>query len=502
MSRKTLKERIARRHKGLCRLMFISLILCIIAVYLWSFDESQSDLLVDSTGEPSSQTSSDSNNTAVDIALEFIIMVVSALVSTTLAIYMTKEDIMENDYSEKKDEFGIITFESGYSTIFQNKDCEEHLGSKSWEQFFENATDKKICIVGFHINDFFENNQNRKYLLQLCLKGYKLDIILANPYSEEVLKQSHSENKPSSEYIRNKILNTYKLFVDDISKVNGIYPSQFTSSGIEYKPSDIIEANFNIHFSDTIPKALIFQSGSYMIITPYVHQSPSLAPTLVVENSRSTSFFENYERYIENLKENSYSYADLPKHIPAANFFTQPYRNLSTEFYEDIASCSSLKIMGLGQKHMFTQLESYIVEMLRLGGSIEAVVAQPDGSSTEMCVKRSILHNEVNEAVLEHKLAINRLVKLKDSAPDKEKIKVCVWDCFFPYTMYALNSESMDRVKIYIWITNLFESAENRLGFVIDGRNDTELVVSFLHQFNEVLSHADEITTPYSVPKL
>lgn len=295
VSRKTLKERIARRHKGLCRLMSISLILCIIALYLWSFDGSHSDLLVDSATEPSSQTSSDSNNTAVDIALEFIIMVVSALVSTTLAIYMTKEDIMENDYAEKKDEFGILTFESGYSAIFQNKDCEEYLGSKSWEQFFENATDKKICIVGLHINEFFENNQNRKHLLQLCLKGYKLDIILANPYSEEVLKQSRSENKPSSEYIRNKILNTYKLFVDDISKVNGIYPSQFASSGIEHKPSDIIEANFNIHFSDTLPKALIFQSGSYMIISPYVHQNPSHAPTLVVENSRATSFFENYE---------------------------------------------------------------------------------------------------------------------------------------------------------------------------------------------------------------
>lgn len=426
-----LGKRIQRRKKGLFRLLGVTLIVTVILV---------------KTHDNSTDTLS-----ATQIIFEISTMVVSALISTILAIYMTKDDIMENDYAEKKDHFGIITFENGYEEVFHNDDCKTYLNSSNWQQFFRSSKDRRICIVGVHINGFFERDNYRECLLNLCLENdYTIEIILANPYSEEVLKQAYAENKPSEDYVKNKILATYELFQKDIAKLDEQYNQSLQSGTGIGKPSERLKDKFSIIFSNTLPKALIFRAGEYMIVSPYLFESPSRAPTLIVENSRSFSFYDNYQRYIERLKEQSFEYGDLKKHISADSFFTQPYRNLSPEFYEDINTCESLDILGLGQKHMFTQLEPQIIQIVKRNGKIRAILGNPDGASTEMCVKRSLIHDNVAEAAIEHKLAINRMLKIKHDQ-NTENVKVYIWDCFFPYTLYIFNREDSKKIKIYIY---------------------------------------------------
>lgn len=484
MHKRTLKNRIKRRHIGLFYLIFITIILFFIAIILF--------LVVNRN---SISENGWTNLLLEGFLLEVVTLIISALISTTIAIYMTKDDIMDNDYLEKKDDFGVLTFENGYNKIFENDDSQEYLSVSNLEQFFRGANDHKICIVCSHLIDFFEREQYRKCLLYLCLENkYSVEIVLANPYSDETYRESQLCDSTETDNIGNKIIKIYQLFLKDINNIDNEYNTNFLDS--ELKPSKTINQYFKIHFSDTFPKATIFKSGANMIISPCVNNNCNDTPTLIVEKSKNYSFYESYSRYIEMLIDKSLEYSLLTKHVSSNSFFNQNYRSLSAEFYDDLASCTSLKILGLGQNHMLTHLDPQLKSLLRNGVNIEVVLTKPDGASTEMCVKRSILHNNVSEAAIEHKIAINKLLKLKNIS-NNGNVKIYTWDCFFPFTMYAFNSENKHRVKIYIWITNLFESAEKRNGFIINGLSDPELVKSYLYQFEEVKKHAEEIISPF-----
>lgn len=476
-----ISKRIQRRRKGLIKLIIIFAVG--ILILFITYDNSNDDISIK------------------QITFEVTTMVVSALLSTIIAIYMTKDDIMENDYIEIKDDFGIITFKSGYEEIFRNGDCKVYLNSSDWQQFFQTAKDHKICIVGVHINGFFENEKYRKCLLNLCLENdYIVDIILANPYSDEVIQQAYAEKKTSDDYIKNKILETYNLFQQDIKILDEQY-SCFSHSVNDYnKPSERLRDKFKILFSNTLPKALIFRVGEYMIVSPYLFASPSQAPTLIVENSRAISFYDNYENYIKRLKETSKEYCMLNKHLPVSKFFDQPYRNPSSEFYEDMYVCESLDILGLGQKHMFTHLEQQIIKIIERNGSVSIILGDPDGTSTEMCVKRSLIHNNLDDAVTEHKITINTILQIKEKY-NADKLKVYIWDCFFPYTLYIFNKGNKEKIKIYVWLTNLFEVAEKRLGFVIEGKNEPEQVENYLKQYNGVWQNAKEVKEKFETKK-
>lgn len=76
MRKSTLMRRIARRKKTLVKLSVITLVMGGLFVY---------SLIKN-----------------VEMLKEIMAMAISAFVSTILAIYMTKEDILENDYAEKR----------------------------------------------------------------------------------------------------------------------------------------------------------------------------------------------------------------------------------------------------------------------------------------------------------------------------------------------------------------------------------------------------------------
>lgn len=136
-------------------------------------------------------------NKSMDIkqfAEEFVAIAISALISTFLAIWLTKNDIIEDDFSYKKDKFGIITVESGYRKFFQNTDSESYLNVSDFGEFFtKNNKERNIQIVGIALRGFFadENESLVDKLLHLCInEQYSVEIIIANPYSDEVKIQS------------------------------------------------------------------------------------------------------------------------------------------------------------------------------------------------------------------------------------------------------------------------------------------------------------------------
>ena len=78
---------------------------------------------------------------------EIMGMALSALISTFLAIWLTRNDILEDDFARKKDKFGLIVVESGYKKFFSNEVCFAYLKIQTWEDFFVNIIERKRLIL-------------------------------------------------------------------------------------------------------------------------------------------------------------------------------------------------------------------------------------------------------------------------------------------------------------------------------------------------------------------
>lgn len=442
---------------------------------------------------------------------ELLAMALSSLISTAIAIWLTRNDILEDDFTQKKDQFGLVTIENGYKNFFSNNDCFAYLHINSWEEFFEKDNDsREIDIVGIALNGFFDDERASlvSTLLLLCLrKNYKVSIIIGNPYSDEIKKQSIGQKKSNENHISSSALTTYEKFKKQIEEINQRYAKGLLSC--KKSPSEILNDNFSFLFSDSLPKALIIRAGAYMMVTPYQLQEegPSGAPTLIVKEADRIGYFSRYKTYVQRLKELSCDYKSLRrnKKIKMAYFFDQPYAtNCSQEFFDDLLKCHSLSILGLGQNKMFTNLEGQFIQLIQRGGTIQAVMSKPDGASTEMCVARSLIHENVAEARIEHKQAINKLLGIRDKfGTSKSSVEVLTWDCFFPYTMYAFDIDVPEKSKIYIWITNLFAYSSERDGFVISGMHDKAYAEKYIRQYLHVVEQARKeggiIDTPYTI---
>lgn len=217
MDRLTLKKRIARRRTTLFRLIIITVVMG--GAFAYALMQNKSTLK------------------------EITAMAISAFISTILAIYMTKEDILENDYAEKKDDFGVLTFEEGYRTVFTNRDAQTYLKSMEWEHFFNQAkADKKVFFVGISFYSFFEDVKMRNLLYKLCNENkYDVYIILANPFDSEIARINQVEEKTEENELQQRILRTYKFFEKDLKDD-------------KYKD---VKDKIHIWFSITIPTSTI-----------------------------------------------------------------------------------------------------------------------------------------------------------------------------------------------------------------------------------------------------
>lgn len=463
MDRLTLKKRIARRRATLFRLIIITVVMG--SVFAYALIQNNSTLK------------------------EITAMAISAFISTILAIYMTKEDILENDYAEKKDDFGVLTFEEGYRTVFTNKDAQTYLKSMEWEHFFNQAkADKKVFFVGISFYSFFEDVKMRNLLYKLCDENkYDVYIILANPFDREIARINQVEEKTEENELQQRILRTYKFFEKDLKDD-------------KYKD---VKDKIHIWFSITIPTSLIIKSGKYMIVTPYMLENPERTPTIIVEDSKSQSFYEKYDNYLQVIEKYHYTYEQLRKSISTKDFFTQSYTNLSSEFYNDIENSNYVAVIGLSQGRMLRTLGSCYRQLLKRGVKIDIILTDPDGESTKMCARRSSSNrNDIEGDIVVHKEAINRLIDMKKEG----ELRIYISDFMYPYTMYAFNCEEQvtEETKMYIWQTVLFEASDKRPGFVCEGEEDEERMESYLRQFHELRDNCDlthEVTKPYDTPK-
>lgn len=468
MNWKNLKKRIARRKK----ILVVFAIVVVITIVVWTI------AVLNGLGGLKEVTA----------------MFVSAFISTAIAIYVTKEDILDNDYAEKRDDFGILTFEKGYREVFRNEDSETYLKSNDWEQFFNRAKkDKEIYFVGISFYAFFDDIKMREVLYHLCMEqSYNIYIILANPFDREILRVSEVEEKTEIEELKIRILKTYKLFEHDLKKDR-------------YKAA---KERIHIWFSIAFPSTLLIKSGEYMIASPYILENPDRAPTFIIEASKSFSLYEKYDEYLNMIKKHHYSFDELRTTILTKEFFTQSYTNLSPEFYSDLDNCEYLAIVGLGQSRMLRTLSERYVNLLKRGGKIDIILTDPDGESTKMCTRRSSKNrDDISSDIVIHKEAINRLLDMREIENKKGgncNIRIYVSDFMYPYTIYAFNCEKgvNDRTRMYVWQTVLFEPSEKRPGFLCEGKGDFELMLSYYKQFKMLKDECNltrEITTKYQI---
>lgn len=197
-----------------------------------------------------------------------------------------------------------------------------YLKSMDWENFFAQAkAEKKLYFVGISFYSFFDNIEIRNILYKLCIENkYDIYIILANPFDREIARVNQVEEKSEENELQQRILRTYKFFENDLKN----------------DKNKNAKDKLHIWFSVTIPTALIIKSGKYMIVTPYMLENPERTPTLIIEDSKSQSFYEKYDNYLKVIEKHHYTYEQLRKSISTDEFFTQSYTSLSQEFYADI----------------------------------------------------------------------------------------------------------------------------------------------------------------------
>lgn len=222
---------------------------------------------------------------------DLIMLILSAFISSIIAVYYTKRDILENELISKTEKYGLITIEKDHKAIFDTCDGRILLKTDSWEKFFRKSCDGNIYIVGITMASFFvhDTDKYRKLMFQLAKENFSVNIIIANPNSKECILRSDFEKKPSSLHIKNRINNTVEAFRNEYKNT---------------KEKEMICKNLHLFYSSVMPTAAMWVSGDKMILSPYTYSGPGDQPTLIIKQTDSESFYDKYKLYINMLIEN------------------------------------------------------------------------------------------------------------------------------------------------------------------------------------------------------
>ena len=388
----------------------------------------------------------------LSISVELLLMIASALISATVTIYMVKRDIIENELMEKIQDYGIITFEDSYDRVFANEDAKIYLRAESWIDFWAKSENKYICISGISMEGFFSNNDIRRQLINLCLvSGYEIDIILANPYSEEVIMQSIGEDKVIETDIRRKILNTYSILAKDMKHIQAEYETKKDRdeiySRLKRKPEEIFKEKFHVRFSYIMPKALIMQSGIKMIVSPYMVDGSTRQPTLIVKDTSDNSFYDSYIKYLDRIKKLSCEFSCLSKgelneilknrygiakmFIGRNNLFDEDTEKIFgvKSWQEVFRKVDEIEIIGVSMHGFFTSegLEQNLIKMAADGKKITVIWANPFSEE----VRLQSVDEKRGGKIKDHILSLRDLfnnhycdLELKDQEKVKKNIKL------------------------------------------------------------------------------
>lgn len=443
----------------------------------------------------------------LSICIEILVMAASAFISAIVTIYMVKRDIIENELMEKIQDYGIITFEDSYDKVFTNEDARIHLRAESWNDFWMQSENKYICISGISMEGFFSNNKIRKQLMNLCLAfNYEIDIILGNPNSEEIIMQAIGEEKVHNTDIRRRILNTYSLLSKDMEHIQDEYRIRKDSdeiySKLKKEPQEIFEEKFHIRFSYVMPKALIMQSGTRMIVSPYMVAGPSKQPTLIVKDATDNSFYDSYIRYLKRIKELSCDFSNLSRGesneilrnrygiakmlTGRNNLFDEDFKKIfKVESWKELFSkASEIEIIGVSMYGFFTPegLERNLIRMAADGKKITIIWANPfseevrlqsiaekkEGKLKEhILLLRDMFNNHYNDLELTKQQEVKENIQLLYSE-NFPKAWIVRCDDYMIYTPYFLAGPYEEPVFVLVKGDNTNSFLYTRLSIYIE----------------------------------
>lgn len=220
-----------------------------------------------------------------DVFKNILITVGTAMLSAAVTIYLVKYDIMQIIQKNCMEDQGITYITKGRDSLFLDEISKKELKADNWKKYLSKAKNKEIDIVGVAMYSFFCPNDLIKDIGSLSKKGYKINIIFADPNSKEVEIQASEEKKPGSlkshiEIIVNQICDLYK---EDEQK------------------KDLIKENLKMYYSKSLPKAFIVRAGTQMIVTPYLLNGPFKMPTFIVNECGDEKMYNCYKDYIDQI---------------------------------------------------------------------------------------------------------------------------------------------------------------------------------------------------------
>ena len=190
--------------------------------------------------------------------------------------------------------YGIVDIKTGRNNLFDDEFMLVH-NISGWKDVFRNANE--IDIIGVSMYGFFTPAGLTTEVLDQASKGKRINIIWANPYSQEVEYQSIAELKQGK-------------IKDHILLCRTIFKTIFVDKPKEYQ--DDVAKNIKFYYSQTIPKAFIVRADDRMFYTPYFLSGPYEEPIYtLVKCDNIDSLYGRLYGYIEDLKKLSSSYKQI-----------------------------------------------------------------------------------------------------------------------------------------------------------------------------------------------
>ncbi len=183
------------------------------------------------------------------------------------------------------------------------------------------------------------------------------------------------------------------------------------------------------------------------------------------------------------------------KIVRAADFFSENYVYNSDTFQAAFRSARTLDVIGMGQGRMITAYGGQIRRILAEGGTVQFILGDPEGTGTEMAVKRGSTRQRVSRVRQEHWGAAERLNSYCKDPNCSGQLVIKFVDQLMPYTLYGFDLSEPRKAKIFVWITVFQESSETRPGFLLTSLQDPHWFTYFKKQF-ETMWNWDE-AKPY-----
>ncbi|HDY7704369.1 TPA: hypothetical protein RQK06_004486 [Vibrio vulnificus] len=198
----------------------------------------------------------------------------SGLLGAVLSLIVIRTQLEKYFDSVNLKNSGIKGYRNGYPEIL------ESLGGVN--KYFTLRFNKTIDIFGIAMSGFFEENDMVNLVCDRANQGYKVRVFFADPDSEELKNQELIEGKEGE----------LKLNINRLTR-------ELLKRMLE---NERCKNNIEVYHLKTLPRSFILRSGNRMIVTNYLYEGPTHAPSIYLKDDEYLNAFEKYQDYIESSK--------------------------------------------------------------------------------------------------------------------------------------------------------------------------------------------------------